>query len=141
MGLIIYSGLTSEGQGVIVQELRTLNVDGVESISIEPKNPEWKINLTIHEIRITEKSEMNEIVTILNGIGKTFPSRGIRENWEAKLTLNYTNGKSRSFNVVDSKRGIALFFKGTMGNPKYQLDRLGPLFEHLANFQEPLGGK
>lgn len=141
MGTLVYSGLTSESSREILKELRVLHVDSIKSISIKPVNAEWKVNLTLNTIKVTEKERLEEIVNVLNEISEKFPDRGLREGWEARMILHYKTGKTRSFDIVDSKQGVVLFLRGTMGRPKYKMDGLKRIFEELANYTEPVGRK
>ena len=140
-GLLIYSSTIAEKTSDIKNTLNTLSPDSLKEILILPVAPDWKVNLTLDTISITDIKTKAEITKELTGINKEYPGRVYTKDWEAKLILKFKNKKVLEFKVVDAQKGISLFFTKTMLRPHYKCDGLKEIFERLANYNGNVGRK
>jgi len=138
-GAIIYGAATSDKAWEINYRLNKVTPDSLNQILILPSNPEWKVNLTLDTLSITDKSIINSITKELNIANEAYRGRGIRKTWDAVIILDFKNNSDIKLEVVDAYKGICLFYTNTMGLPKYKCDGLKSIFETLANYKEPLG--
>lgn len=139
LGLLIYAKTKSDDKNIIKKRLETVIPDSLTQIIITPINPEWKINLTLDTIRIHDLKSLTAITTNLNSMSENYPRRGTPKTWQAYLILNYKNNKNIKLEVVDSFKGICVFYTNTMGNPKYRCDGLKSILEIATNYTENLG--
>lgn len=140
-GSIIYGGATTERFSEVNKRLYRVTPDSLNSILIVPSNPDWNINLTLDTIKIIDKNIIRLITNELNKANEKFPGRGLGSTWEVDLILNFKDHSKIKLKVVDTHKGICMFYTNTMGNPKYKCDGLKSIFETLSNYKEPLRKK
>ena len=140
-GSIIYGGATTERFSEVNKRLNRVTPDSLNSILITPINPDWNMNLTLDTIKIIDKKIIRSITNELNNANEKFRGRGLGNTWEADLILNFKDHSMIRLKVVDTHKGICMFYTNTMGNPKYKCDGLKSILETLSNYKEPLGRK
>jgi hypothetical protein len=139
LGILIYAKTKSDDKNLIKKRLETVIPDSLVQIIITPKNPEWPINLTIDTIRIHDELIITQFTKLLNNMNEEYPGRGLCKTWEANIILDYKNNKDIKLEVVDSYKGICVFYTNTMGLPQYKCNGMKPILENVANFTQPLG--
>lgn len=146
-GLLIYGGATNENRSSILETINSLDTKKVTSITLEPANAEWKINLTIDTLTFTDTNTKHDILFALQELKQKHLTKGAKRFWKSKMTVNLNKSFSSnlkdkshlSFIVYDTEEGLFVEMTNVMGHETYSCPSLKPLLERLANFDKPLG--
>ena len=145
---LIYNGATTDYHDSVLKAISTLDRKNVKNILITPKNPEWRINLTVDTLVVNDEANINNIILALKSLKEKPLKKGERILWQSYLIINLEksntiklkNNKNLIFEVFDTEKGLFIKIMNAMGlSTYYGCEQLKPLLEKLAFYQYPLG--
>ena len=138
---LIYAAKTSENWKEVKWKINNLTIDQIDYISIEPSNPEWKVNLTLDTIRLKDSLRISIVTNKINKIDQTYYGKALGGEWTAEMNIYLNKGEKIRLHLIDSNDGFFIKLKNTMGNHLYYCNELKEILQNFAEYKQPLGRK
>ncbi|MEL6591190.1 MAG: hypothetical protein AAFQ68_13960 [Bacteroidota bacterium] len=148
VSLLIYGSAKSDNWQTIAYNLRSLKPSEIEKMVIQPKNPDWPINLSLETITITDQAQIAEILPAIQSFVPQSHRKVPNRDWEMRLRiipkdpnrLKLKNPKSITLKFKDLESGLFFEMTRVMGYQTFKCpDRLSEIFEEIADYRGPVG--
>lgn len=137
---LIYASKTSDDWREIQRKINNLDIDQVDYILIGPSNPDWKVNLTIDSIKITNTKELNSLISIIRLIDEKYGGKAAGGEWDGVMIIQFKSGDKINLFLCDSEEGFFIKLQNVMGHQLYYCNDLKKYLEDYTNYSQPVGG-
>jgi hypothetical protein len=138
---LIYASYTSDDWRDIQKRINNLSIDQIDYISIGPNNPDWKVNLTLDTIKITDTTELNSLISIISSIDEKYGGKAAGGEWDGMMIIKFKSGDKLTLLLRDSVDGFFIKLQNVMGHQLYYCNDLKKYLEDYTNYTQPVGGR